>query len=153
MKIISGGQTGVDRAALDAAIEIGVPTGGWCPKGRLAEDGRIAQVYSLQETESAVYQERTRKNVLDSDATLIIAMSRLSGGTALTRKFALNAGKTWLIINPETGDAVNHVLEWLNANKIDVLNVAGPRESTNPGIYRTTRKFLEKVLTEIKNVE
>ncbi len=83
-KIISGGQTGVDRAALDVAIELELPCGGWCPRGRLAEDGTVPDRYPLQETRSAEYAERTERNVIDSDGTLIIATRPLTGGTALT---------------------------------------------------------------------
>ncbi|PSQ85488.1 MAG: molybdenum cofactor carrier, partial [Bacteroidetes bacterium QH_2_63_10] len=83
-KIISGGQTGVDRAALDAALAFNVPVGGWCPKGRRAEDGQIPDRYPLEETPSEAYEQRTAWNVRDSDGTLIITDGSLEGGTALT---------------------------------------------------------------------
>jgi hypothetical protein len=96
-KIISGGQTGVDRAALDVAIELELPCGGWCPRGRLAEDGTVPDRYPLQETRSAEYAERTERNVIDSDGTLIIATRPLTGGTALTVELAHRRDKPLLL--------------------------------------------------------
>ena len=98
-KIVSGGQTGVDRAALDVALELGVACGGWCPKGRRAEDGTIAERYPLTETSTRAYPERTRRNVLDSDGTLILARGRPTGGTALTIKIAAETGKPCFIVD------------------------------------------------------
>lgn len=146
MKIISGGQTGVDRAALDAAVAAGIPVGGWCPRGRLAEDGAISPEYPLQETASRLYQERTGLNVMDSDGTLILAGKILSGGTALTKSFAYRYAKPLLVINPADSAAAGKIRKWLTANNIRILNVAGPRESTRPGSYDRAYRVIREVL-------
>jgi Circularly permutated YpsA SLOG family len=143
IKIVSGGQTGVDRAALDAAIAAGVPHGGWCPKGRRAEDGVLDQRYQLQETESSSYRERTKRNVLASDGTLILNVGELSGGTLLTQQFAHRFGKPVLVARLYDSSDMDAVLTWLAENRIKQLNVAGPRESTQPGIYASAREFLD----------
>jgi hypothetical protein len=145
-RIISGGQTGVDRAALDIARELSLPSGGWCPKGRRAEDGPIDPSYPLKETESSSYPVRTDKNVLDSDGTLILTRGNLKGGTALTRKLARAAYKPYLIVNLFDEEKPQIVLEWARRYKISLLNVAGPRESEAPGIYGQAARFLKKVL-------
>ncbi|HUT26365.1 MAG TPA: putative molybdenum carrier protein [Sumerlaeia bacterium] len=150
MKIISGGQTGADRAALDVALELGVDCGGWCPRGRLAEDGVIGMVYPLRETESAAYDERTQRNVLDSDGTLVCNTGPLVGGTLLTAEFARQAGKPCLILNLDEDDleeALWRAREWIDENGVEVLNVAGPRASGRPGIYDRTRRLLERLLS------
>lgn len=134
-KIISGGQTGVDRAALNWAIENGIPHGGWCPKGRLAEDGRIASRYQLTETPSEDYAERTEWNVRDSDGTVIFSIAPvLSGGSAATLFFAHKLGKPVIHISKETPRPEAFLKQFIRANKIKVLDVAGPRHSTDPGI-------------------
>ncbi|QSH40957.1 putative molybdenum carrier protein [Lentisphaerota bacterium ZTH] len=149
IKIVSGGQTGVDRAALDAAVDSELLIGGWCPKGRIAEDGVIDIKYPLQETATSLYQERTRKNVEDSDATLIINEGRLSGGTALTVKFARAADKPVLIVRPLP--AFYHDIEnWLDEFQVEVLNIAGPRGSTNPEIYAKTYEFLKLLFSRLR---
>lgn len=144
--IISGGQTGVDRAALDLAIEMGIPHGGWCPRGRLAEDGPIPSRYQLQETESAEYWVRTERNVLDSDATLILCRGKPSGGTDLTIRLAQKRRRPCLAVDLAAKPSAQEVHRWLESNEVAVLNVAGPRESQNPGIGRQSAVFLREVL-------
>ena len=107
-KFFPGGQTGVDRAALDVAIELGIPRGGWCPKGRRAEDGVIAKHYPLRETPSTDYRERTRRNVRDADGTLIVTADELRGGTALTRAFAEKLRRPCLVVDPTQRTSVRH---------------------------------------------
>lgn len=148
-RIVSGGQTGVDRAALDAAIRIGIDHGGWVPKGRKAEDGRIPGHYSLCETETPNYAERTEKNVLDSDATLIVSRGPLKGGSRLTMILAMRYGKPWLHVDlasvPEH-EGVGSVRSWLGANQVGVLNVAGPRAGNDSAIYGLAFDLLLEVL-------
>lgn len=145
-RIVSGGQTGVDRAALDFAIEHDIPHGGWCPRGRLAEDGEITSGYALRETPEADYPQRTEWNVRDSDGTVIFTISpELSGGSALTRDLALAHGKPWLHLARERqGDAaVARFREFIRRHGIKVLNVAGPRLSNEPGAAAFAMKVLE----------
>lgn len=147
-RIVSGGQTGVDRAALDFAMSRGVDHGGWVPRGRRAEDGPLPAVYRVVETKSPAYAERTRKNVRDSDGTLIVCEGRPSGGTALTAAWARRKGKPLLTIDlagTTIDDAAVRIREWIGHNAISTLNVAGPRASQNPGIYEKTRDLLERV--------
>lgn len=144
-KIISGGQTGVDRAALDVALAFGIPCGGWCPKGRRAEDGIIPARYPLTETTSKDYRVRTRRNVRDSDGTLILTNGPLSGGTALTRRLVKELDKPCLVVDLTQRPRTSEVRAWLASNKIYTLNVAGPRQSSKPRIYPQTRRFLQKV--------
>lgn len=147
-KIVSGGQTGVDRGALDAAIAVGIEHGGWCPLGRVAEDGVIPADYRLREAESADYPVRTERNIADSDGTLILFHSRLFGGTDLTRRLAVKLGKPYLLVNiAETPDP-SSVAPWLQENQIRVLNVAGPRESNCPGICQMAFAFVRRLLSE-----
>ena len=127
--IISGGQTGVDRGALDAALELGWPTGGWCPKGRRAEDGSIPIHYPLQETGSPSYPIRTEKNIQDSDGTLILTWGPPKDGTALTIKLARVHHKPFLIIDLLNARDIRSVRDWGKICRIKILNVAGPRES------------------------
>jgi len=139
MKIISGCQTGVDRAAIDVAIEIGLDYGGSVPRGRKAEDGTIDKKYDkLTELETDSYESRTEKNVTDADATLIFTVGATSGGTAWTIKCAKKHEKLHLIVDLEknTSDKVIELIqEWLSKNQPGILNVAGPRESSAPGVY------------------
>lgn len=141
--IVSGGQTGADRAALDFAIENYLPHGGWCPRGRRAEDGAIDEQYQLEETESANYLVRTQRNVEDSDATVVFTIARkATGGTGLTLRLASEAGRPLLHLtrdahaNPTTAAAVRADAERLNAfiaeHNVRRLNVAGPRASQEP---------------------
>lgn len=141
-KIISGGQTGVDRGALDAAIALGIEHGGWCPQGRLAEDGRIPDCYRLEEIDSPDYPLRTERNVFDSDATLILRRGQLSGGTLLTLRFTEEHGRPCLVVDLEAPLSPADVRQWLREYKVAVLNVAGPRESQSPGIAQLTREFI-----------
>jgi hypothetical protein len=146
-KIVSGGQTGVDRAALDVALELGIPCGGWCPKGRIAEDGPIDAHYPLQETASPRYPVRTERNVRDSDGTLILTWGRPSGGTALTIKLAQKQQKPFCVVDLFEGGDPNTVVEWAKMNRIRVLNVAGPPESKAPGIHNRAFKFLQSLFS------
>jgi hypothetical protein len=142
MRIISGGQTGVDRAALDAAMELGIPHGGACPRGRLAEDGRIPDRYQLHELDSREYWVRTERNVLQSDATLILCRGRLSGGTELTLQMARQHGRPCLVVDLDGTPDAAEVCRWLKEQDVETLNVAGPRESQSPGIGGLTREFI-----------
>ena len=143
-KIVSGGQSGVDRAALDFALKNYIPCGGWCPKGRLAEDGRIDKRYPLRETKTTDYRVRTKANVVDSDATLILYIDKLRNGTALTQQIAKRIKKPCLVIrlDKEYIEKIAELHSWLASNKIETLNIAGPRESSNPGIYVEALRFL-----------
>jgi hypothetical protein len=132
--VVSGGQTGVDRGALDAAIHVGLLHGGWCPHGRLAEDGVIPARYRLQETAEAAYRFRTEWNVRDSDGTLILFKQRVYGGTLLTHRFTLKYGKPCLLVDLAGDGDQADIITWLRNHRIEVLNVAGPRESSLPGI-------------------
>jgi len=148
-KVVSGGQSGVDRAALDAARSLGIPAGGWCPRGRIAEDGRIRRRYRLVETPSGNYPQRTEWNVRDSDATLIVNRGRLDGGTLATARLALERHAKPLFMI-ELGRRVQRprFRAWLRRNRVRVLNVAGPRESKRPGIYAEAQALLTKLLRE-----
>jgi len=145
VKIVSGGQTGVDRAALDVAAELGYERGGWCPRGRLAEDGALATSYPLEETPSTRYAERTTWNVRDSDGTLIVAVGPLAGGTALTARTAKRLGKPLHTVDLDQCGDPRPAVEWLESHGIRVLNVAGPRESGEPGIYVRAAGFLREL--------
>jgi hypothetical protein len=144
-KIVSGGQTGVDRAALDVALELGIPCGGWCPAGRRAEDGRIPDRYPLVETPTAAYPQRTKWNVRDSDGTLVLTRGRPTGGTRLTIEVAKRLEKPCLMI--DLNDAVEKadVQKWMLENHVSILNVAGPRESESPGNSRLAAAFLRRL--------
>jgi hypothetical protein len=148
-KIISGGQTGVDRAALDVAMELGIECGGWCPKGRRAEGRPIPKRYPLKETPSTAYPQRTKRNVLDSDATLILTLRQHQrGGTALTIRLAHSLKKPYKVVKLNGTTDVEGVRSWLERKKIRILNVAGPRESENPGIHSMACDFLRQLLIE-----
>ncbi|MDD9816784.1 MAG: putative molybdenum carrier protein [Gammaproteobacteria bacterium] len=144
-RILSGGQSGADRAALDFARQQRIPSGGWCPKGRRAEDGRIPERYPLQETASENYAERTRQNVMGSDGTLVLHSGPLQGGTLLTLELADRLGKPRLLCDLRRPPAPRQVRAWLQQHRIRALNVAGPRESQRPGIYRQALAYLRRV--------
>jgi hypothetical protein len=146
-KIVSGGQTGVDRAALDVAMELGIPCGGWCPKGRRAEDGCVPDRYPLQEASSPDYPVRTRLNVEDSDGTLILTAGSPKGGTALTLKLARQLRKPFLWVDLARDANPSVLRPWLRENHILILNIAGPREGESSGIYVQASSFLRKALT------
>jgi len=149
MKIVSGGQTGVDRAALDFAIRHGYEHGGWCPHGRRAEDGVIPPIYRLRETDSADYDERTEKNVVDSDATLIVAREKeLSGGTAFTKTCAEQQGRSVIVVceSEDVSPGAAALSKFLKRNNVRTLNIAGPRESQAPGIGKFVMELLEAAL-------
>ncbi|MGD0235215.1 MAG: putative molybdenum carrier protein [Syntrophorhabdales bacterium] len=145
-KIISGGQTGADRAALDFAIKHKIPHGGWVPKGRKAEDGPLPERYQLKEMLTESYLARTEQNVIDADGTLIISHGRLTGGPAYTAEMARKHGRPWLHLDMDkttVDEAARRLREWIADNSISVLNVAGPRQSRDPAIYDVTMRVLE----------
>ena len=147
MEIWSGGQTGVDRAALNVALELGIPTGGWVPRGRLAEDGRIPDRYGgLRETESQEYGERTRRNVADTDATLVLRVGEATGGTLETLRIAQRLGRPLLDLDLGVIDAdaaARRVVEWLGRiGPLRRLNVAGQRASQAAELYDLARVVL-----------
>lgn len=149
-KIVSGGQSGVDRAALDVAAELALPRGGWCPKGRYSEDGPIPDAYPLKETPSPDTSQRTEWNVRDADGTLVLTEGKPSGGTAVTICFAGRHGKPCLVLDLEEDPEPGAVGRWVAEHGIAVLNVAGPRESKRPGVYRRAAAFLREALAPPK---
>ncbi len=146
-RIVSGGQTGVDRGALEAALALGIAHGGWCPRGRLAEDGSIPSRYELDELDSSDYAARTEQNVIDSDATLIIYERRMSGGTLLTFNLAKKWQRPHLTVRIDQAWDVERVQDWLAEYQPQTLNVAGPRESTCPGIQERSAAAVRQILT------
>jgi hypothetical protein len=146
MRVISGGQTGVDRAALDWAIEHGIEHGGSCPRGRRAEDGAIPVRYRLNELGSASYRARTRENVNAADATPVLNVGPLDGGAALTVRFAEQTRKPCIVIDLAQPSAGRMVASWLPHLRPRVLNIAGPRESKRPGVGRLARAALDEAL-------
>jgi hypothetical protein len=149
-RVVSGGQTGVDRAALDVALELGIPYGGWCPRGGLADDqeppGLRAVYPGLKETPSEEPAQRTRWNVRDSDATLVVSDGSVSRGTALAIAVAVELGRFLLVVRPHDVDAVRAFLARLPERA--ALNVAGPRASEWPEGYVSTAALLRSVLQE-----
>jgi hypothetical protein len=146
-RIVSGGQTGVDRAALDVSLELGIPCGGWCPRGRKAEDGAIAAVYPLKETPTAEYAQRTEFNVRDSDGTLVLTRREPRGGTALTITIAGRLDKPCLVLDLDRQPRPLQARSWARDNEVRTLNVAGPRESDQPGIYEQAASWLREMLS------
>jgi len=151
-KIISGGQTGADRAALDWAISAGVPHGGCCPKGRRAEDGPIPPQYQLKETASADYPARTERNVLDSDGTVIISIEASLGsrGSALTQRLAEKHHKPWIHIHFGQLGPSETLRSFVEMHRIQTLNVAGPRASSEPGVAQFVRLVLDAAFAPTK---
>ena len=149
-KIVSGGQTGVDRGALDAALGAAFPCGGWCPPGRQAEDGVIPQRYPLDCIERGGYRQRTRRNVIDSDGTLIVHHKRLSGGTRLTLEFCVEQHKPFELIDAAevpVKRAIDRLQNFINSHAIRVLNVAGPRASGWPAAAAYSSGLIRRLLT------
>jgi hypothetical protein len=149
-KITSGGQSGVDRAALDTALLHGIKIGGWCPKGGKAEDGVINEKYGLSETPSAEYDQRTEWNVRDSDGTIILYRHPMSGGTLFTKTTCVQTHKPCCIVDLSLPIPFSEVVFWLNMNEIHCLNVAGPRESQSPGIYEEASQYLQDLFQILK---
>ena len=153
MRIVSGGQTGADRAALDVALSLGLESGGWVPLGRQSEDGTIPDRYpNLREAESELAAVRTELNVRDSDATVIVSHGVLTGGTALTASLTAKLVKPLLHLDLDRISELNasaELVDWLIRQHPEILNVAGPRESEDPGIYGATRRVLNAALRGI----
>jgi hypothetical protein len=152
VKIISGGQTGVDRAALDAALKNGIYCGGWCPSGRLDEVGRIPDRYPLKELEHGGFTERTLQNVKDSDGTVIVYFSDLSGGSAQTLQFCIAQKRPHQVIDAAAvfiDDAAKLILDFIRKHDIEILNVAGPRQSEWPDGYDYAFRVLDIFLMSI----
>ncbi len=147
LRIISGGQTGVDRAALDFALENHINCFGWCPKGRKAEDGMIPEKYPLRETASAKTKERTKKNVEESDAVLVFLLDKPDKGTIYTIDYAESLDKPFYIVHlgMNREDQETGIINLLENSRISSINIAGPRESNSPGIYRKTKEFLQEL--------
>jgi hypothetical protein len=148
-RIVSGGQTGADQAALDVAIELGIPHGGWVPKGRKTERGPLPAKYRLKEMPTGSYPKRTEQNVIDSEGTLIISHGELSEGSDYTRKMAIKHGKPWIHIDANkhpVDAAVERIRTWISGNDIELLNVAGPPGSKDPQIYTATKRILKAVM-------
>lgn len=160
-KIISGAQSGVDRAALEFALKFNIPHGGWIPKGRLAEDGPLPEKYQLQEMPTSSYPKRTEQNVIDSDGTVIFSRGKPTGGTDYTRKMVLKHKKQLVHIdlNLKTSyDAAYRILSWIEFYHINILNVAGLRASKDPAIYNDVFKILDMAykihtVNKIRNLE
>ena len=160
-KIISGAQTGADRAALDFALKFSIPHGGWIPKGRIAEDGPLPDKYQLQEMPTSSYPKRTEQNVIDSDGTVIFSRGKPTGGTDYIRKMVLKHKKKLVHIDLKlqtSYDAAYEILSSIEFHHIKILNVAGPRASKDPAIYNDVFKILDmayKIHTvdQIRNLE
>jgi len=152
-RVISGGQTGVDRVALDVALERGIEVGGWCPAGRRAEDGEIPDRYPLRETPASDYEQRTEWNVWEADGTLILTVGPPGGGTAYTVRIAEAVGRPCRVVDlaelttaEEISEAADAVHRWLEEKGIVTLNVAGPRASRDSGIAERATRFLQQLL-------
>ncbi len=145
-KIISGGQTGVDQAALDVAIKLDIPHGGWIPSGRKTDAGFLPSKYRLRELHSGDWPQVIERNIMDSDGTLIISRGELSGGSELTRRTAMRKERPWFHVDLgkiNAFEAAGAIQAWIKRNGIDVLNVTGPRASDDPEIYKVTSVLLQ----------
>ncbi|MDR2877313.1 MAG: putative molybdenum carrier protein [Chromatiales bacterium] len=145
-KIVSGGQTGVDRAALDAALARGIECGGWCPAGRQADDGVIPARYPLRETIDMDHTVRTEHNVRDSDGTLMFCRGALQGGTAYAVLMARHLGRPVMAIDMDAPFDPAAVASWIASYDVRVLHIGGQRESSSPGIYQAARRYIEALL-------
>jgi hypothetical protein len=153
LKIISGGQTGVDRGALDIALKRGIQCGGWCPATRIDEFGRIPDYYPVQELKAGGYTERTLQNVKDSDGTLVIYSGKVDGGTEQTIRFCFELKRPHQLIDAakvSTQGAAKLITDFVRKNKIGILNVAGPRRSEWPDGYDYASRALDIFLTHIE---
>lgn len=155
-RIVSGGQTGVDRAALDSALELGIDAGGWVPKGRRTEEGvpLSAKYKNMMETPSTDYETRTEWNVQDSDATLLISRGKLDSGSALTLELATKLKRPYLHVNLEKQgipECIDLILRWLSHGEYEVLNIAGPRLSEDEEIYDKACLILRPVFIASRN--
>jgi len=145
-KIISGGQSGVDRAALDVAMELGLACGGWCPAGRAADDGPIPARYPLQETSNIDHTVRTGANVRDSDATLMLNCGELQGGTAYAVETAKHMDRPVMVVDLDSPPELDMIVAWLGQHGVRVLHIGGPREGSRPGIYQQAQQFIRTLL-------
>lgn len=153
IKIVSGGQTGVDRGALDATLAAGFPCGGWCPEGRLAEDGAIADRYPIAVLSGAGYEERTLQNVLDSDGTALLHTGKLEGGTRLTAEHCVRHGKPHVLIDASTcppDGAAREIAAFVERERVSVLNIAGPRASKWPGARDYAYDVVDRLLSSTR---
>ncbi|MGH8661062.1 MAG: putative molybdenum carrier protein [Burkholderiales bacterium] len=153
-RIVSGGQTGVDRGALDAALEAGFPCGGWAPEGRAAEDGPIHERYPMRELAGAGYEERTLQNVLDSDGTAILHSGTLEGGTRQTMLHCVEHGKPFELIDAihiGPRDAALKLSDFIARNRLAVLNIAGPRASKWPDAWHYAHSTVRHLLSSRGN--
>lgn len=149
-KIVSGGQTGVDRAALDVALQLKISCGGWCPKGRKAEDGVIDKKYPLVEADSSEYIKRTELNVGDSDGTLVITWGTPQGGTKATIDFIKSYNKPYFLLDVLSNKQnINDITKWLEDNQIAILNIAGPRDDKEGRIYKKARELIQELMLSI----
>jgi hypothetical protein len=151
LKIISGGQTGVDRAALDIALKHGIDCGGWCPAGRLDEFGRIPQRYPVRELPAGGFRERTLQNIKDSDGTVVIYSGQIRGGTEQTARLCVELGRPHELTDASkipAEDAANLIIGFVHATKIGILNVAGPRQSEWLEGYDYASRVLDRFLSQ-----